>query len=352
MKNLIYIILPLALISMLMGLYVGFVRIGWNFPINENLPISHHGILMTGSFLGTLISVERVATLKTRWTWAIPLLMASSIIFIIFQQNNVAFYALLIGSIGYLYISFQNYQTYKMKGDVLMLIGAIFQVIAFTVFIITHSYPMAFAGWMLYMIFTIVGERLNLSRFLPVPQSVVKELYFWLGLITVSSFLYHFGFAIVVSIGLWGIAQWLIRNDIALIIIKKHGHYRFLGFALLGAYAWLFITGAVGFIKTDNYFLYDALLHSFFVGFVMMMILAHAPIIFPSLLHIKITPYHPIMYVWLFALHVSLLLRIYGDLQMDFYIRKMGGLLNGLSFVAYLLTITVLIVIKKIKTHE
>jgi hypothetical protein len=338
---------------MLVGIYVGFIRIGWAFPVNSTLPIPHHGVLMTGSFLGTLISVERVAVLKTRWTWFVPILMISSLFFIIFQQNLFAFSVLLLGSLGYLYVSFHNYQTYYLRGDVLMLIGAVFQVIAFLIFIITYSYPMAFAGWMLYLIFTIVGERLNLTRFLPVTEKNILELYVWLGLILVSSFLYHFGFATVVSISLWGIAQWLIRNDIALINIKKDGHFKFLGMALLGAYVWLFVTGGIGFLKTDNPYLYDAVLHSFFVGFVLSMILAHAPIIFPSLLQIKITPFHPIMYVWLFALHISLFLRIYGDVFQNYEARKLGGLLNGISFVGYLLTIAGIILKKKInKSHE
>ncbi|MFY7912912.1 MAG: hypothetical protein ACOVO2_25310 [Emticicia sp.] len=353
MKNLIFIILPLALISMLLGLYVGFIRIGWAFPVSSRLPIPQHGILMIGSFLGTLISVERVAVLKTRWTWLVPILMVSSLFFIIFLQNLVAFGVLLIGSLGYCFISFQNYQTYKLRGDVLMIIGAAFQVIAFTVFIITHSYPMSFASWMLYLIFTIVGERLNLTRFLPVSKKSVIELYIWLGLILVSSFLYHFGLAVVVSISLWGIAQWLIRNDIALINIKKYGHFKFLGVALLSAYAWLIISGGLGLLKTDNPYIYDALLHSFFVGFVLTMILAHAPIIFPSLLQIRITPFHPFMYIWLLALHISLFLRVYGDVFQQYELRKLGGLLNGISFMGFLFTIAGIILTKKIiKSHE
>lgn len=353
MKKLIFIILPLALISMLIGLYVGFIRIGWTFPVGSSLPIPYHGILMIGSFLGTLISVERIAFLKTSWTWFIPILMVSSLFFILFQQHTIAFSVLLLGGLGYCFISFQNYQTNKYQGNLLMLIGAAFQVIAFSVFIITHSYPKTFASWMLYLIFTIVGERLNLTRFLPVTKKAITELYIWLGLILVSSFLYHFGLAVVVSISLCGIAKWLIHHDIALINIRKQGHFKFLGVALLSAYIWLIISGGLGFMTTDTPYLYDALLHSFFVGFVLTMILAHAPIIFPSLLQIKFIPFHPIMYVWLLILHFSLFLRIYGDVFQYYELRKLGGLLNGISFVGYLLTMTGIILTKKInKSHE
>lgn len=349
MKNLTFIILPIALFSMLVGVYIGFIRIGWVFPVSNNLPIPHHGILMAGSFLGTLVSVERVVVLKNRWVWFIPILMVSSLFFLISQQNQIAFGVLLVGSIGYFFISFQNYITYKLKGDILMLIGAFFQIVAFTIFILTHSYPMSFAGWLLFFLLTIVGERLNLTRFLPVSPKAVIELYVWLGVLIISSFLYHFGFAIVVSLSLWGISQWLLRNDIALINIHKAGHYKFLGMALIGAYFWLFITGGLGLIKSDNPYLYDALLHAFFVGFVLSMVLAHAPIIFPGLLQIKLTPFHPIMYVWLFALHASLFLRVYGDIFESYELRKLGGLFNGISFVGYLLTVAIIIIKKKIQ---
>ncbi len=349
MRNLTYIILPLALLSMLTGMYIGFIRIGWAFPVSGSLPIPHHGILMAGSFLGTLISVERVSVLKNRWVWLIPLLMVSSLFFLIFHQSQSAFLALLTGSVGYQVICFQNYKTYKLKGDLLMLIGAFFQIVAFTIFIFTHSYPMSFAGWLLFFLLTIVGERLNLTRFLPVSRKAVIELYVWLGMLIISSFLYHFGFAVVVSLCLWGVAQWLLRNDIAIINIRKAEHYKFLGTALIGAYIWLFITGCLGLIKSDNPYLYDALLHAFFVGFVLSMVLAHAPIIFPGLLQIKVTPFHPIMYLWLIALHVSLFIRIYSDLFEGYELRKLGGLFNGLSFVGYLLTVALLIIRKKIQ---
>jgi hypothetical protein len=349
MKNLTYVILPLALITMLTGMYIGFIRIGWAFPAPLSLPIPHHGILMAGSFLGTLISVERVYTLKNRLVWLIPILMISSLVFILLQQNQVAFGVLLMGSIGYLMICIQNFRTYKLKGDALLLIGAFFQIVAFTTFILTHSYPISFAGWLLFFLLTIVGERLNLTRFLPVSQKAAIELYIWFGVLIVSSFLYHFGFALGVNLCLWGIAQWLFRNDIALINIKRDGHYQFLGAALIGAYIWLFITGSLGLIKSDNPWLYDALLHAFFVGFVLSMVLAHAPVIFPGLLQIKQRPFHPFMYVWLIALHISLFLRIYGDLSENYELRKLGGLLNGISFVGYLLTIAVLIISTRIQ---
>jgi len=97
---------------------------------------------------------------------------------------------------------------------------------------------------------------------------------------------------------------------------------------------------------------YDAVLHSFFVGFIFSMLLAHAPLIFPGLFHIKTTPFHPIMYVWLAGLHSSLIIRIYGDLTENFVLRKLGGIYNGIFFLLYIITVIGLIIYFKQNRHE
>lgn len=70
--NPIYFILPLALLSMLIGVYAGWLRLGWDFVIFEPAAAAQHGALMVGSFLGTLIAAERVSVLKNKGWWAIP----------------------------------------------------------------------------------------------------------------------------------------------------------------------------------------------------------------------------------------------------------------------------------------
>jgi hypothetical protein len=202
---------------------------------------------------------------------------------------------------------------------------------------------MAFAGWMAFFVFTIVGERLNLTRFLPVKKNDRRELFGWLGLFTLGLFLYHTPYSTVLSISIAGIGQWLIRNDIARQNLNKTGSYQFLGITLLSGYSWLLFTGLITGIHNNSPWLYDAVLHAFFVGFVLTMIMAHAPIIFPSLLGLNVKPYHPILYGWVGLLQVSIVLRVAGDLSQQFTLRQWGGLFNGLAFMGYLVTIAFLI---------
>lgn len=80
---------------------------------------------------------------------------------------------------------------------------------------------------------------------------------------------------------------------------------------------------------------YDAILHTVFIGFVISMIFGHAPIILPAVLKRK-PPYHPSFYFSLALLHLSLAMRIAGDLGYWYSLRRWGGLLNEISILLFL----------------
>lgn len=79
---------------------------------------------------------------------------------------------------------------------------------------------------------------------------------------------------------------------------------------------------------------YDAMLHAIFLGFVFSMIFGHALIIFPALLHVDMV-YRPWLYSHLLLLHVTLLLRVAGDLIPYWPARLWGGLLNAVVLLLF-----------------
>ncbi|MFN3928718.1 MAG: hypothetical protein ACK4OK_03690, partial [Thermoflexus sp.] len=81
--------------------------------------------------------------------------------------------------------------------------------------------------------------------------------------------------------------------------------------------------------------LYDARLHAVLVGFVFSMIFGHALIIFPAVLRVNL-PFSRALYLPLALLHLSLLLRLAGDLGGIFEVRRWGGLLNGVAILLFL----------------
>jgi len=78
------------------------------------------------------------------------------------------------------------------------------------------------------------------------------------------------------------------------------------------------------------------------------MVFGHAPIIFPAVLRMAV-PYHPSFYLPLALLHLSLLLRLAGNVSGQYPWTRIGGVLNALALVAFILGTVVAVVRGKIK---
>jgi hypothetical protein len=107
---------------------------------------------------------------------------------------------------------------------------------------------------------------------------------------------------------------------------------------LLSGYAWLGIGGAIAMVTgaARPGVLYDAMLHAVFLGFVMSMVFAHAPVIFPAVLG-RPLDYRPAFYLHAVVLHASVLVRIIGDLFEGLApLRAWGGLFNAIALLLFL----------------
>ena len=80
---------------------------------------------------------------------------------------------------------------------------------------------------------------------------------------------------------------------------------------------------------------YDAVLHSFFLGFVFSMIFGHAPVIFPAVLRLQ-----PSFRGWFYGhvglLHAALLIRIGADVIKQGAGRQWGSVLSALAIALFL----------------
>lgn len=345
-KKIPYLLLPLALVSLGLGIWTGWLRMGWSLALPP--AVAQHGALMIGGFLGTLICTERAAVLKYPLGWLGPLAFVSSMPLLVLNQTEAAFMAMVIGAVVYLCTMAILAFRFPSPPQGLMLVGAVFQLIANAALLLTYSYPMAFAAWLAFLLFTIVGERLDLTRFLPVGKAQHRLLYGLLGVFVLGLFLYHREFRVVNTLSMAGIALWLMRYDIAYTNLKHRGHYRFMGWQLLLGYGWLLLTGILSYFGKVNPLMYDAVLHSFFVGFVFSMIMAHAAIILPSVLGLRVRPYHASQYAGAALVHASLVVRLLGDVLQAPTLRQWGGLFNGLGIIVFLLA-TVLTAVRMLR---
>ena len=320
-----YPLLGLGMLALLAGLCGGLLRLGWG---GAHVPIAlgiAHGPLMVCGFLGTLISLERAVALRRGWAYAVP---AASGLGGILAMAGVDGGPLLftVGSLGLvgLYGVLLRMQAEPFL-QVMALGAAVYE---------------AGPWWMGFLVLTIAGERLELSRVLRHAPRVERGFVAAAGLVVaalvVATFAPGVGWRLL-GAALIALAAWLARYDVARRTVRQAGLTRFIAVCLLAGYAWLAAGGglalAYGAVVAGPY--YDAVLHAVFVGFVFSMIFGHAPIIFPAVLGVP-PFYRPAFYVPLGLLHASLVLRVAGDLAGGLAMRRWGALLGAAAIVLFL----------------
>lgn len=306
------LLLVTAIINLLAGMFSGLGRLGWEVPLPE--AYAHHGAIMVGGFLGTLIALEKVIPLKQPWFYMGPLLSASSVVVFLYGDFQVAVAMQLLAGVIFVMV----YEAYLRKQRNLPLwlagAGAFSWVIASGLLYWERFYPMVFPWYIAFLLFTIVSERLELTRFLPVTAKDRRVLLLFLALYGVGLVApFHLWGKYVSGFALVGVSVWLLRFDVIRLTLRKEGLVRFTAVALLCGYVTLMIEGFFLLFLGDRVYAYDMVLHNFFLGFVFCMIFAHGPIILPGVLGLSVKPYSPFFYVPLFLLLGSLLVRLGAD---------------------------------------
>jgi len=196
-------------------------------------------------------------------------------------------------------------------------------------------------AWLVgFLVLTIAGERLELMRIAPVPAAAEHGFVgASLGVVTGAAFALvwpQVGTA-VLGASLVALVVVLGRFDVARRTVRGRGLPRFMAVAMLTSFAWLAVAGGVWLVggPTVGGPSYDAVLHAVFLGFVMSMVMAHAPVIFPAVLR-RPLPYRPVMYAPLALLHVTLVLRLLvGDARDLAWAVQAGGVGNIVAVLAF-----------------
>lgn len=344
-----YFRLPFVFLAMgclLLGLWSGLTRIGWDLTL---ISLStHHGAIMVGGFLGTLISLEKIIPLKRKVLFFIPALSAASVVLFLLHQPLMSFFLLVFASAGLSGVFM--YYLLREKDIIywLMLGGAICWLVGNVLLVTRKFYPLAFPWWLAFTLLIITSERLELMKFLPVKKRTKQLLLLFLGIYIAGTLLSFHGTGHHLSgIALIFTSVWLMRYDLIGISIRKNALPRFAAVALLSGYVAMLFTGIFLLALNDQSLAYDAVVHTYFLGFVFSMIFAHGPIIMPGVLGISFKPYHKILYAWLMLLHLSWIIRISGDIILDLDMRRISGIVSVCAILCYFATIATLTI-----THQ
>ena len=334
-------LMALGMVALLAALWGGLLRLGWDWPImRPMLPVAH-GPLMVSGFLGTLIGLERAVALGQRWTYAGPLLSGLGALALIVGLPGVAGPMLMaMGSLALVVVFAVIVRRHPGLSEMTMGIGALAWLVGNGLWLSGWPIFRVVGWWAGFLVLTIAGERLELSRFLPISRADRAAFLAAVGLFAAGLVLACAAFdmgARLSGLGLLVLSFWLLRHDIARRAVRKAGLTRFVAVSLLSGYLWLGVAGLLGLrfggLAAGPH--YDAWLHAIFLGFVFAMIFGHAPIIFPAVLGVPV-PFRPAFYAHLAVLHVSLALRVSGDLAAWWPGRQWGGLLNVVAVLLFL----------------
>ncbi|HEX5171413.1 MAG TPA: hypothetical protein VFW11_19685 [Cyclobacteriaceae bacterium] len=337
----------LAFANLIIGMAMGLIRMGWSFPV---VPTAiHHGAIMVGGFLGTLILLEKVIPLKKKFLFAFPVINSLGLLMMDPEFYYMGISCLIAGAVGLLVVFIFYLKTQPKELSLwLMIAGACCQIGGHIMLVSKQFYPLAFPWWMGFLFLVIVGERVELSKFLPVTQKDKNALLLFSGFFLAGLFApFHGTGKYLSAAGVISVALWLLRHDVISIAIKKEGLTRFSAYALLTGCIALIFTGVFLIAFPDLPFAYDAVVHTFFLGFVFSMIFAHGPIILPGVLGFSVKPYHPLLYVPLFTILCSLVLRILADITVLPYLTRLwSGWISVTSILMYFILLLSITIVK------
>ncbi len=267
-----------------------------------------------------------------------PLLGGLGSVAIAIGEPAVGAWLLFAGSVVLLGASIDVFRRQRALFTLTLALGAACWVVGNLAWALGAAVFGVVTWWLAFLILTIAGERLELSRFLP-PSPTARRVFVAILVVIFAGLVLSgqpYG-ASLFALGLLALSGWLLKQDIARRTVRKEGLTRFIAVCLLSGYVWLAV-GALtmlvgGFAPGTR--AYDAAVHALALGFVFSMVFGHAPIIFPAVLRVSV-PYRWWFYVPLVLLHGSLALRIAGDAAQRFEWIRAGGMANAFALVAFI----------------
>ena len=333
-------LLVLGFLGLVVGAGAGLARLGWAVPDVAASAAALHGPLMICGFFGVVISLERAVAIGRYWAYLGPSLAGIGSATTVFGASALAPWFFLGGGLVLLAASLDVFRRQAALFTFTLALGAACWPVGVALWAAGASVHDVIGWWLAFLILTIAGERLELSRFLP-PSPTARRVFAVILAVVLAGLAasdLSWGLPLFAA-GLLALAGWLLRQDIARRTVRNRGLTRFIAVCLLSGYAWLAVGSAIALWAglAPGTRAYDAALHALTLGFVFSMVFGHAAIIFPAVLRVAV-PYHAVFYLPLALLHLSLLVRMAGDATGRFGWTQAGGMLNAVALAAFIVT--------------
>jgi hypothetical protein len=299
-----------------------------------------HAALMICGFLGTIVALERAVAIGRGAAFLAPLASGLGGALLLAGQARAGAWAIVAAATAFVAVNGVLVRRQRAPHTWLLLAGAVAWLVGSALYAGGASGPALLPWWFAFLVATIAAERLEMTRLTGRGPAVERSLRLVMATLfggaAVASFSAPMGAALF-GTALLLLAAWLFLNDVARRTLLAHGLARYMAVCLLTGYGWLAAAG-IGWIGLGaGRPLNDLALHALGLGFVVSMMMAHAPVILPAVARLKLRFGWP-FYLPLAALHASLVVRL-GLGSADLVVREWGAGLNAAALVLFAATI-------------
>ncbi|BEL03079.1 hypothetical protein Q0Z83_012700 [Actinoplanes sichuanensis] len=305
-----------AAVALLGGLYAALLLLGVPVAAPPSPVEDVHGPVMVFGFAGTLIALERAVALGRAWALCAPAASAlGAVILLVTGPSYPGRLLMVIAPVALLVVYRALWLRQRSVALLAQAAGAFAWYAAAFLWLAGYTVPEIVPWLVTFVVATIGGERLESAQVAFLgrrsPEVWFRAALAALVLTATAATVAPRSGTVLFGLALLAVTAWLVVFDVARRTIRSNGLPRYAAAGLLAGYAWLALAGLLwaGAGPVSEGPRYDAALHAVFLGFVVSMIFVHAPVILPAVLR-RPLPYHPVLYLPLVLLHVSLLVRV------------------------------------------
>ncbi len=354
-------VLILVMVAVLSGLDAALLRLGAQAPVRSESLASAHGVLMVFGFLGTAIALERAVALqagargRSAWAYVAPLAGGLGALLLVGQVAGLPLpagralpggaWVASMGAFAAIYLVVWRRQ--PAYAVLVQLLGALAGLGGVVLWARGLEVAQIVPWWAALLVLTIVGERLELARVAFMARGTEPRVLAEAGavfvLLVASLVAPGWGYPLL-GLALGVLAVDVAVHDIAWRTVRAGGLTRLMAACMLAGYAWAMVAALVWMVGGPAFsgYRYDAVVHALTIGFVLSMVVAHAPVIVPAIAR-RPLPYHPVMWVVAALLHAGLLVRVLAGARGAEAVWRFGGTVSVVAMLAFLASTVTLV---------
>ena len=150
------------------GVLTGLVRAGTNLPEQLSFNAAIHSILVISGFFGTVIGLERAVATQRLWPYLAPLFSGlAGLALLLALDLTVVSLLFTLGSLCFVLASIHVYKKHPATHAMVLLLAAALWLIGNSLWLLQGTFWTSIPYGLSFLVLTIAGERLELTRFLP-----------------------------------------------------------------------------------------------------------------------------------------------------------------------------------------